>query len=98
MSACQGTTKPVTAEVEVQIIGRGEAVERLKKRLHCAAGALGVKLILEHLPDDIRAAELGARHGPLVLLNSIPIADGAEPVETIQARLAQQLFHEEDEP
>jgi len=42
----------------VQVIGRGQEVLRLKKRLECAAGALGVHLAIEHLPDDIRAAEL----------------------------------------
>ena len=74
--------------LEVQIVGHGEAVRRLEKRLHCAAGALGMRLAIEHLPDDIRAAELGARRGPLVLAEGKLIADGPEPVERIQERLA----------
>ncbi|RTZ74615.1 MAG: hypothetical protein DSZ00_03850 [Gammaproteobacteria bacterium] len=95
MSRCAPPAGSDAPEVEVLIIGRGEAAERLKKRLNCAAGALGLRLTLEHLRDDVRAAELGARRGPLVLLNGIPIADGAEPVETIQARL--HLAHEGEE-
>ncbi len=77
--------------LRVQVIGRGQEVLRLKKRLVCAAGALGVLLDIEYLPDDIRAAELGARRGPLVMAAGRVIADGPEPVEQIQARLAQLL-------
>ena len=46
--------------LRVQVIGRGQEVLRLKKRLECAAGALGVHLAIEHLPDDVRAAELSS--------------------------------------
>ncbi len=74
--------------LRVQVIGRGDNVKRLKKRLNCAAGALGMKIAIEHLPDDILAAELGARRGPLVLVEGKHIADGPEPVERIQERLA----------
>ena len=79
--------------LRVQVIGRGEDVLRLKKRLKCAAGALGVRLTIEHLPDEIRAAELGARRGPLVLAAGRVIADGPEPVELIQERLARLVPH-----
>ena len=79
--------------LKVQIVGRGESVRRLEKRLHCAAGALGLRLSVEHVPDDLLAAELGARRGPLVSLEGVAIADGAEPVEVIQSRMEQQLAH-----
>ncbi|RTZ77352.1 MAG: hypothetical protein DSZ01_06880 [Gammaproteobacteria bacterium] len=97
MSRCAPPAGSDAPEVEVLIIGPRAAAGRRQKRRTSAGGAGGGRRArgAEHLRDDVRAAELGARRGPLVLLNGIPIADGAEPVETIQARL--HLAHEGEE-
>ncbi len=91
---CGINVSDIAPKLRLQIIGQGEDVLRLKKRLNCATSAMGMKLSIELLPDDIRAAELGARRGPLVVMNGAIIADGLEPVESIQASMEWQLQQE----
>ena len=75
----------------LQIIGTGDDVQRLQKRLRCAARALGVNVELQIQHSDIEAAQRGARCGPLVLLDDAVLADGLLPVEELQVRLAKWL-------
>ena len=91
MGSCNTGAASDAPPLKVRILGRGERVTRLKKRLRCAAGALGISLEIEQVADDVQAAELGARHGPLVLLEDRILADGPEPVEVIQDRLLEHL-------
>ncbi len=75
----------------LRILGTGEDVQRLRKRLRCAAAALGVRLTVRVEGDDLHALRNGARRGPLLLAGERVIVDGLVPVELLQRRLAELL-------
>ena len=75
----------------LQIIGSGDDVQRLQKRLRCAARALDVNVHFQIQRSDIEAAQRGAQRGPLVLAGDAVLADGLLPVEELQTRLAEWL-------
>jgi len=73
--------------VEARIIGHGSDAQRMHKRLGCAARALGIDIQVNWLADNLAAAEMGARQGPLVVVNGAVLADGLLSVEELQQKL-----------
>lgn len=87
MAAC-GIVDANAPVVELTLVGTGEPLIRLEKRLHCAAAGMGLALRLNIQKD---AATLGIPFAqtPAVLLDERLVLSGLPRTEEIDAWLAQ---------
>ena len=98
MSAC--ITPPAsTPIIALTLVGSGEPLLRLEKRLHCAAAGAGVRLELD-IRKDAEARGISFAQTPVVLADGRTIFNGLPRTEEIEAWL-RRTFHTEkqdDEP
>ena len=78
--------------VELTLVGAGDPVLRLEKRLHCAAAGLGLWLALT-LDKDPEALGIPYAQTPSVLAGGVVILSGLPRTEDIEAWLRQHLPH-----
>lgn len=77
-------------DIELSIIGKGTEVEKMQKRLRCAARATGTDLHLSWQHEYPQALDIGARHDIAVSRDNILLLDGlasTEEVETLLIKL-----------
>lgn len=98
MVAC--VTPPHGApRIALTLVGTGEPLLRLEKRLHCAAAGAGVRLELA-IRKDAEALGIAFAQTPAVLLDGQVVLNGLPRTEEIETWL-RQTFHAEkqdDEP
>jgi hypothetical protein len=82
MSAC--ATPPLNAPVvSLTLVGSGEPLLRMEKRLSCAAGGAGIRLMLD-IRKDIEALGIAHAETPLVLHEGRAIFSGLPRTEEIE--------------
>ena len=87
MSSC--ANPPANAPVlRLTLAGTGEPLLRMEKRLSCAAGGAGIRLMLD-IRKDIEALGISHAEAPLVLHEGKAIFSGLPRTEEIEARLKQ---------
>lgn len=85
MSAC--TIPPGDAPtIRLTLVGSGESLLRMEKRLSCAAGGAGVRLELE-VRKDIDAPDISRAETPLLMHEGKLIFSGLPRAEEIEAWL-----------
>lgn len=85
LSAC--TPPPANAPViQLTLVGIGEPLLRLERRLNCAAAAAGLKLVLE-IRKDTDSLGISYAQTPVVLHAGRPILSGLPRTEAIEAWL-----------
>ena len=83
------TSPPVDAPViSLTLAGAGEPLLRMEKRLSCAAGGAGIRLVLE-IRKDVETLGIDHAATPLVLHEGKVIFSGLSRTEEIEARLKQ---------
>lgn len=98
MSVCV-TPPPGASRIALTLVGNGESLLRLEKRLHCAAGGLGLALDLD-IRKDADALGIPFARTPAVLRDGQVVLSGLPRTEEIEAWL-RQTFHagkQGDEP
>lgn len=98
MIACI-TPPPGAAHVALTLVGSGEPLLRLEKRLHCAAAGLGLALDLD-VRKDAEALGIAFAQTPALLLEGQVVLTGLPRTEEIEDWL-RQTFHtgkHDDEP
>lgn len=90
MSACI-TPPPGTPRIALTLVGTGESLLRLEKRLHCAAAGLGLALDLD-VRKDAEALGISFARTPAVLLDGQVVMNGLPRTEEIETWL-RQTFH-----
>jgi len=81
----------------IRLIGSDkDTLLRMQKRLHCAAAAAEIPITISVEADDLRAVDLGARHGPIAIRSfddgtHDTLMDGLEPVEKVQQRMIETI-------
>ena len=73
--------------LDLTIIGRGIEVEKMHRRLRCAARATGTKLHFSWRNEYPQALKLNAEHASAVTLDGELVLDGLKPVEEIETVL-----------
>ena len=73
--------------VNLTIIGKGLEVEKMQKRLRCAARATGTELQLSWRHENPQALNINAGNTIAVLSNNKLILDGLASTETIETLL-----------
>lgn len=94
MPAC--ITPPGAPIITLTLVGTGEPLLRLEKRLHCATAGLGLALELE-IRKDAEALGIPFAKTPAVLLDGRVVLSGLPRTEEIEAWL-RQVLHSEDQP
>ena len=85
MSAC--AIPPLNAPVvSLTLVGSGEPLLRMEKRLSCAASGLGINLELE-VRKDAGALDIPFQQTPAVLHDGIVVFHGLPRTEEIEAWL-----------
>lgn len=93
MSSC--TTPTLNAPiVNLKLIGTGEPLLRMEKRLSCAAGVLGIRLIID-IRKDADAMGISYQQTPAVLYEGKVIFNGLHRTEEIEVWL-KNLFYQGD--
>lgn len=85
--------------IALTLVGNGEPLLRLEKRLHCAAAGVGVGLKLD-IRKDAEALGISFAQTPAVLADGRMVFNGLPRTEEIETWL-RQTFHTEkqdDEP
>ncbi len=75
--------------LQLEIIGKGAEVEKIQKRLRCAARATGSELQLSWLHEYPQTVFENARHSIAVSNNNELLIDGLVPTEEIETVLKQ---------
>ena len=91
MAACL-TPPPAAPRHALTLVGAGEPLLRLEKRLHCAASAVGVRLALA-VRKDAEALGIPYAQTPAVLLEGVIVLTGLPRTEEIEAWLRQTVHH-----
>lgn len=78
--------------VELTLVGAGEPLIRLEKRLSCAAAGLGLRLALT-LFKDPEALGIPYTQTPAVLADGVVVLSGLPRTEDIEAWLRQHSPH-----
>lgn len=73
--------------IHLTIIGKGQDIERMQKRLRCAARATGNKLHLSWKDEYPRTLNIDAEQSTAVTCNDKLILDGLKPTEEIESLL-----------
>ena len=85
MTSC--VNPPVDAPlIQLTLAGTGEPLLRMEKRLSCAAGGAGIRLMLD-IRKDIEALDIPHAQTPLVLHEGKVIFSGLPRTEEIEAWL-----------
>ena len=87
MSSCANPPDDAPV-IRLTLAGIGEPLLRMEKRLSCAAGGAGIRLMLE-VRKDIEALDIPDAETPLVLYEGKMIFSGLPRTEEIEARLKQ---------
>lgn len=87
MTTCV-TPPPGAPVVELTLVGAGEPLIRLEKRLHCAAAGLGLRLVLT-LDKNPEARGIPYAQTPVVLADGNIIFSGLPRTEEVEAWLQQ---------
>ncbi|VVC84697.1 thioredoxin family protein [Sideroxydans sp. CL21] len=87
MSSCANSPDDAPV-IKLTLAGTGEPLLRMEKRLSCAAGGAGIRLMLE-VRKDIDALDIPDVETPLVLYEGKMIFSGLPRTEEIEARLKQ---------
>ncbi len=95
MSGC-GVPPSGAPVLKLTLVGNGEPLLRLEKRLSCAAAGLGLDLDLE-IRKDLEAFVLAHGQMPAVLADGQVLFSGLPRTEDIEARLRQGLVPRERE-
>jgi hypothetical protein len=82
--------------VALTLVGTGEPLIRLEKRLHCAAAGLGLRLELT-LRKDMETFGIPYALTPAVLFNGKAVLTGLPRTEEIEAWLCATLAAEQHE-
>jgi len=77
---------PDAPVIELTLVGAGESLVRLEKRLHCAAAGLGLRLKLA-LSRDVEALGIPYVQTPAVLLDGKLVLTGLPRTEDIETWL-----------
>jgi len=77
---------PDAPVVELTLVGAGESLIRLEKRLHCAAAGLGLALDLD-IRKDAESLGIPFAQTPAVLMNRQVVLHGLPRTEDIEAWL-----------
>ena len=80
-------TKVCDHTTRLTIIGKGPEVEKMQKRLRCAARATGTDLHLAWQHEYPQALNIGARHATAVSCNNKLVLDGLAATEKIEKLL-----------
>jgi hypothetical protein len=81
---------PDAPVVELTLVGAGEPLIRLEKRLHCAAAGLGLALDLD-IRKDAESLGIPFAQTPAVLMNGQVVLHGLPRTEDIEAWLRATL-------
>jgi hypothetical protein len=73
--------------INLTIFGKGIEVEKMQKRLSCAARATGTELQLSWQHKDPQTLNIGAENSTAVTCNSKLVLDGLKPTEEIEILL-----------
>lgn len=84
-AAC-GAVRADAPVVELTLVGSGEALLRMEKRLHCAAAGAGLKLKLR-ISKDAAAHGIPFAQTPAVLLDGGMVMSGLQRTEEIETWL-----------
>jgi len=95
MSACI-PSPPGTLRIALTLVGTGEPLLRLEKRLSCAAAGLGLALDLD-IQKDAAALGIPFDQTPAVLLDGRVVFNGLPRTEEIEAWLC-QAFQSGNQP
>lgn len=82
MPACSHPP-PDAPHLALTLVGRGEPLLRLEKRLHCAAAGLGLALDLD-IRKDAEALGIAPERTPVVLRNGEVVQEGLPRTEHIE--------------
>lgn len=77
--------------IRLTLVGSGESLLRMEKRLHCAAAGAGVRLELD-IRKDAEALGIAFDQTPAVLREGQVVLTGLLRTEDIEARLRRQLL------
>lgn len=89
MTSC--VNPPVDAPlIQLMLAGTGEPLLRMEKRLSCAAGGAGIRLMLD-IRKDIEALDISHAQTPLVLHEGKVIFSGLPRTEEIEAWLKELI-------
>ena len=91
-AAC-GVVRSDAPVVDLTLVGSGESLLRMEKRLHCAAAGAGLKLKLR-ISKDAKAHGIPFAQTPAVLLDGGMVMSGLPRTEEIEAWL-RQIVHME---
>ncbi|WP_127475017.1 thioredoxin family protein [Sulfurivermis fontis] len=92
MSAC-ASPSPGAPTLALTLVGSGEPLLRMEKRLHCAAAGAGLRLELE-IRKDAEALGIPYAQTPAVLLNGQVMLRGLRRTEEIETWLHTTFTHE----
>ena len=73
--------------IKLSIIGKGPEIEKMQKRLRCAARATGTELYLSWQHEFPQSLHPGAKHSTAVTCNDKLVLDGLKPTEEIERLL-----------
>jgi len=83
-------THPTNKAIHLTIIGKGHDVEKMQKRLRCAARATGTELHLSWQHENPQTLNIGAEQTTAVTCNHKLVLDGlvaTEEIETLLTKL-----------
>lgn len=86
---------PGAPVIELTLVGAGEPLIRLQKRLSCAAAGVGLRLVLT-LHKDPEALGIPYSQTPAVLADGVVVLSGLPRTEDIEAWLRQRSPHEKN--
>lgn len=69
------------------VYGSRDEAEKLKKRINCASGRLGVRWQLQIEPDLFKATDVGVTRLPSLMINGQLVIEGLLQTEEIEALL-----------
>jgi hypothetical protein len=85
MAACIPSS-PDAPRISLTLVGSGEPLLRLEKRLHCAAAGLGLALDMD-IRKDAEALGIPFAQTPAVLVEGRVVLSGLPPTEEIESWL-----------
>jgi len=85
MSACL-TPPPGARRIALTLVGSGEPLLRLEKRLSCAAAGLGLALDMD-IRKDAESLGMTFEQTPAVLIDGCVVIEGLQRTETLAAWL-----------
>ena len=89
MSSC-AHPPAATPVIRLTLAGMGEPLLRMEKRLSCAAGGAGVRLMLD-IRKDFEALDISHAQTPLVMHEGKVIFSGLPRTEEIETWLKQMI-------